>query len=77
MAERKAFVSGGHVYCQLRKEDRDVVECFGCIRLREVNDRSSPPFILCDATDLPERGANDPQFVEWWYTHHRRGPSAH
>ncbi len=77
MALRKAFVSGGHVYCQPRREDRDVAMCFGCRRLREVNDRSSPPFIQCDVTDMPQADANDPRFVEWWYAHHRRGPSAH
>ncbi len=73
MAEQNAFVSGGHVYCQLRHEDRDVAECFGCDRLRRVNDKSSPPFVVCDVPDLPHAGVGDPGFVEWWYAHHRRG----
>lgn len=73
MREMKAYVAGGHVFCQVNREDRDVEQCFGCRRLVRVNDVSSPPFIICDATDMPETTGGDPLLVEWWYRHHRRG----
>jgi hypothetical protein len=73
MPDVKAFISGGHVYCQLRHEDRDVTLCFGCERLKELDKRTSPPYIVCDLLEVPEIAANDPQFIEWWYQHHRRG----
>jgi hypothetical protein len=72
MAERKVYVSGGHVYCQVAHADRDIEECFGCRRLKQLNDRASPPYVLCDTASLPGDAITDPEFMQWWYQHHRR-----
>ena len=72
MNERRTYVAGGHVFCQQERADIDVEQCFDCSRLRRVNDTASPPYLLCDVTDLPEAGAEDPLFLEWWFQHHRR-----
>jgi predicted secreted hydrolase len=72
MSEVRSFVAGGHVYCHFDRADKDVSECFGCSRLRRVHERASPPFIVCELEEIPKDLANDPQFIEWWYQHHRR-----
>ncbi len=72
MGETQSPVIGGHVYCRRRHGDADVSECVTCEYLRELHDRTSPPFVVCevDALDMQEP---DPHFIEWWYQHHRRG----
>jgi hypothetical protein len=72
MNEVRAYVSGGHVYCRLDHEDRDIDQCFGCSRLKRVDEKSSPPYIVCDVKGVAETAVGDPLFVEWWYQHHRR-----
>ena len=71
MPEVRAFVAGGHVYCHARRADRDVSDCLDCERLLHVDEKSSPPYIVCDV-DEADASAQDPLFVEWWYRHHRR-----
>ena len=73
MAEVKTYVAGGHVFCPVHRDDRDVLQCIDCGRLHRVNERSSPPHIVCDLDEAPGDGTTDPQFVEWWHQHHRRG----
>ncbi len=68
----RAYLSGGHVYCPLRHADVDIVEWFGCDRLEELNRRSSPPYIVCDASKRAELGHVDPLHLSWRYQHHRR-----
>jgi len=68
----KAYVSGGHVFCRIRREDVDVGTCFGCDRLRKVDEKSSPPYLVCELKSVPMEVAEDPLFVEWWFQHHRR-----
>ena len=72
MSEHMAYVAGGHVFCPVQRADVDVDQCFGCQRLRRINDTASPPYVLCDARDLLQQGAPDPLFVEWWFQRHRR-----
>jgi len=72
VAEARTYVAGGHVYCQLVRSDRDVAECFECRRLRRIDEKHSPPYIVCDLEEIPASAASDPSFVEWWYRHHRR-----
>ena len=72
MAEQKAFISGGHVYCRVAHEDRDIEQCMGCVRLKRVVDVTSPPHIVCDAATPGDPVVGDPLFVEWWHQHHRR-----
>lgn len=71
MAEVKALVAGGHVFCHAMRSDRDVVECVGCARLKKVSEQSSPPYIVCDVTGLSIDETEDPLFVQWWHEHHR------
>lgn len=71
MAEVKAYISGGHVYCVVHQADRDIAECLRCERLMELDKRSSPPYIVCDVAGGARPLAQDPHFVEWWYSHHR------
>jgi hypothetical protein len=66
-----AYVSGGHVFCQVDRVDRDVQFCVGCQRLKQVNEKSSPPYIVCDLKDVSQSASVDPQFVVWWFEHHR------
>jgi hypothetical protein len=73
VAEVKVYVAGGHVYCPIHRDDRDVLLCAGCARLRKVDERSSPPFIVCELDDPSLETVADPGYAEWWYQHHRRG----
>ena len=72
----RIYISGGHAYCAARQSDVAIEECFGCRWISEVNERSSPPYIVCDAKERAERGAADPLYMSWWYGHHRP-PRAH
>ncbi len=71
MAEVRAYVSGGHVFCQVDRMDRDVEHCITCQRLKQVNDKSSPPYIVCDVKDVRSPASGEPLFAEWWFEHHR------
>lgn len=73
MAEVKAYLSGGHVYCRVAREDREVERCLGCDRLKQVADGTSPPYILCDATTVEDPAIGDQLFMEWRHEHHRHG----
>ena len=68
----RSYLSGGHVYCRMRGTDLDVDECLSCPSLKELNDRTSPPYIVCDRLgEAPSRDV-DRGYTEWWYQHHRR-----
>ncbi len=71
MADVRAYIAGGHVYCHPYREDRDVADCLRCEQLMELNARSSPPYIVCDAEPAARPLSEDPNFVEWWHQHHR------
>lgn len=64
----RVYLAGGHVYCASRRDDGDISDCLGCRSLKELNVRSSPPYIVCDSAE----GAADPFYVSWWHQHHRR-----
>jgi len=64
----RVYLSGGHVYCARLRDDCDIERCLGCDSLKELNDRASPPYIVCDAV----QGSSDPFYVAWWHQHHRR-----
>lgn len=72
MSEIRSYVAGGHVYCRFKRADMDVSECLGCARLKELNDRSSPPFLLCEDRDIPGTVLEGREFAQWWFQHHRR-----
>ncbi len=72
MAEVRAYVAGGHVYCPLARLDRDVSDCLACERFRQIDEKHSPPYLVCDLEEIPQDAGTDPLFVEWWYQHHRR-----
>ena len=71
MAEIKRYIAGGHVYCRVAHGDRGVEQCLGCIQLKEVVDRASPPYIVCESKAAGDPDVDDPQFIEWWHQHHR------
>jgi hypothetical protein len=73
VAEVKAYLSGGHVYCRVAREDRDLERCLGCDRFRQVADTSSPPYILCETPTVGDSAVGDPRFMEWRHEHHRLG----
>src|SRR5207245_1155881 len=47
MTNDRHYISGGHVFCPVRREDADIESCFACGSLKELNDVASPPFIAC------------------------------
>ena len=61
----------GHVYCPVDRVDRDVKHCFRCEWFKQVNDKTSPSYIVCDAKEVRQPASGDPLFVEWWFDHHR------
>lgn len=67
---RRSYLSGGHVYCTMRRADVEIDECLACPQLKELNDGSSPPYIVCDLVRQPRD--MDRGYFEWWYQHHRR-----
>ncbi|MEX2047536.1 MAG: hypothetical protein WEE03_10250 [Chloroflexota bacterium] len=69
----RSYLAGGHVYCRPSRADIDIEQCFGCSSLKELNDGSSPPYIVCERG--AETGDADPGIREWWYRHHRRTPA--
>ncbi len=71
MSMVRAYIAGGHVYCQVDQRDQDVALCQGCPRMAELNDRSSPPYIACRIDPSTEAGP-DRGFLAWWFQHHRR-----
>ena len=74
MNERRAYIAGGHVYCREKQRDEDVMNCLDCPRLADVNERTSPPYIVCELSHQVGGIFNeDPGFNQWWYRHHRRG----
>jgi len=74
MNERRAYIAGGHVYCREHGRDQDIDECAGCPRLATLNEKSSPPYIVCDLSrHVGGIFDEDPGFTQWWYQHHRRG----
>jgi len=64
----RVYLAGGHVYCGRRRDDCDIAQCLGCASLKELDQNSSPPFVVCDAA----QGTADPFYISWWYQHHRR-----
>lgn len=72
MGDAQTPVVGGHVYCRVRHADADVSLCIACDRLRALQDKTSPPYVVCRIDEL-EMAEPDPRFVEWWYEHHRQG----
>lgn len=72
MGEMQTPIIGGHVYCRERHADTDVSVCITCDRMRALQDRTSPPYVVCEVGEL-ELDAPDPRFVAWWYEHHRPG----
>jgi hypothetical protein len=71
VAEEKAYIAGGHVYCRVAHEDRDVEQCMRCLRLKEIVDRVSPPYVVCEGKAAGDTDTEDPRFIEWWHQHHR------
>jgi len=69
---QRSYLAGGHVYCSMRRADVDIDECLGCPSLRELNDGSSPPYIVCERLATAGTRDIDRGYVEWWYRHHRR-----
>ncbi|HEV8229929.1 MAG TPA: hypothetical protein VGQ86_08230 [Candidatus Limnocylindria bacterium] len=66
------YLSGGHVYCPLRREDTDIESCLGCGSLKNVDVRSSPPFIVCDPPRASASLESDALYMSWQLQHHRR-----
>ena len=71
MAEGKAYIAGGHVYCRVQRRDMDIEKCFSCTRLGILADEASPPYITCDVKGVVEDGDAARMFAEWRYMHHR------
>lgn len=69
MADVRTYVSDGQVQCPVDLVDRDVEHCFRCQRLKRVNDKTSPPYIVCDVKEVRRPAGGDPPFVE--FEHHR------
>ncbi|HEY6203713.1 MAG TPA: hypothetical protein VI056_11815 [Candidatus Limnocylindria bacterium] len=68
----RSYLAGGHVYCTMRRADLDIDECFGCPSLKELNDRVSPPYIVCERIEPAGIRDVDRSYLEWLYQHHRR-----
>ena len=71
MRNDRHYISGGHVFCPVRREDTDIESCFSCRSLSEVNVHSSPPFIACDPPRPASAGEGDALNAAWRLQHHR------
>lgn len=60
------------MYCVMRHADVDIDECLGCPSLKELNDGSSPPYIVCERIETAGKRDVDRRYREWWFRHHRR-----
>lgn len=60
------------MYCTTRRADVDIDECLGCPSLKELNDGTSPPYIVCERIERAGTHDVDRGYMEWWYQHHRR-----
>ena len=68
----RTYLAGGHVFCAMRRADVEIDECMGCPSLKQLNDASSPPYILCERIGMAASRDIDQGYMEWWYQHHRR-----
>lgn len=67
----RTYVSGGHVYCRVKRKDMDIEKCFSCTRLRVLADEASPPFIVCDTGSAEPTAEDELRYAEWRRAHHR------
>jgi hypothetical protein len=71
MRNDRHYISGGHVFCPVSREDTDVESCFACRSLTEVNVHGSPPFIACDPPRAALANEADALYTAWRLQHHR------
>ena len=71
MRETKTHLAGGHVFCPASRADMDIQSCFSCGRLRVLADEASPPFIVCDTSDVQPDATDRRAYEEWRHRHHR------
>ena len=67
----RSYIAGGHVYCKIEKRDMDIDQCVGCARLRTIDEKASPPYLVCESSTVPSEALLDPEFMSWWHQHHR------